>query len=106
MLKKIISGVFAGEFILNKSTAREYKFLIFIFFLVLIYIGKNNLMEQTFIRERSNIKTLKNIKADYTSKASKLLELSKRGEIERLLKERNSNLQKSDIAPYVVLINQ
>ncbi len=102
-MKKIVTGIFSGDLILNKNLMREYRFIIFIFLLVILYISKNFAMERILLSERANTRTLKNIKADYTSKAAKLLELSKIGEVERLLNEKQSTLRRSENAPSVVI---
>lgn len=61
-------------------------------------------MEKTILAERNNTKTLKNVKAHYTGKAAKLLDLSKRTEIEKMLIERQSTLKQSKTVPTVVLL--
>jgi hypothetical protein len=69
----------------------------------MIYISKNYAMERILLAERANTRELKNIKADYTSKASKLLEISKREEIEKILAVKKSALVKSETAPEVII---
>ncbi len=105
-MKKIITGIFSGDLFLNETVIKEYKFIIYVFLLIILYISKNFGMEKSLLNERNNTKTLKNIKASYTGKAAKLLDLSKRSEIEKLLKERNSSLKKPETAPKVVILEK
>lgn len=105
-MKKIITGIFSGDLYLNASLIKEYKFVIFIFLLIILYISKNFGMEKTMLTERNNTRILKNIKANYTGKASRLLDISKRSEIEKMLKERKSSLTKSETAPRVVILEK
>lgn len=105
-MKKIITGIFSGDLYLNATLIKEYKFVVFVFILIILYISKNFGMERTMLTERNNTKTLKNVKANYTGKASRLLDISKRSEIEKMLLDRKSTLQKSETAPRVVIIDK
>jgi hypothetical protein len=59
-------------------------------------------VEQTQLTLRRNQRELKNLKADFTSKAAKLQFLSKRGEVEERLVQQNSKLINPSVPPKII----
>ena len=105
-MKRFITGLFSGDLLLNNKVIKEWKFILYIFILIFLYISKNFGMEKSLLAERTNTRILKNIKADYTSKSARLLYVSKRNEIEKLLTEKNSLLKTSEVKPRVIKLNK
>jgi hypothetical protein len=85
--------IMGGGFLLQSGILQHINFVIFIFGLIILYIGINFGIERSLLTERQNQRELKHLKADYTSKYARLLYQSKRVEIENRLKLYNSNLK-------------
>jgi hypothetical protein len=105
-LKEWINIIISGKFLVKTGVFQHATFVIYIFFLIVLYIGINFGIEKSQLTERRNQKILKDFKADYTGKTAKLLYQSKRIEIENKLKEYNSTLQGPEEPPYRVIIDK
>ncbi|MCI1720290.1 MAG: hypothetical protein LKM37_04645 [Bacteroidales bacterium] len=92
--------VLGGQFLSKKKMAGQWLFILYIFFLILLYITINLGIESTQLAQSKNQRELKNLKADYTSKAAKLQYQSKRGEIEQRLLDGGSTLKSPDKPAY------
>lgn len=103
--RKWLSEFMGGETALQ-GLEQHSKFVFYIFILVILYITINFGIEKSLLTERRNQKELKNLKADYTSKSSKLLYQSKRDEIEKRLLEHNSKLIKPIEPPGRLIIEK
>lgn len=79
---------------LKKGIAAQWPFILYVFFLLIVYISINLGVEKTQVTRRRNQHELKNLKADYTGKAARLQDQSKRGEIEIKLIRQGSSLHK------------
>lgn len=93
------SEIMNGQILLQSGIEKQSKFVLYIFILIILYITINFGIEKSLLTERRNQKELKNLKADYTGKSSKLLYQSKRVEIEKRLLEHNSKLMKPTEPP-------
>jgi high-affinity K+ transport system ATPase subunit B len=101
-----LSEFMGGQILLQSGIAHQSKFVLYIFILILLYITINFGIEKSLLTERRNQKELKNLKADYTSKSSKLLYQSKRVEIEKQLLEHNSRLMKPTEPPGRIIMEK
>lgn len=101
--KNIIGNIFSGQILLLRGgLAKNWKFVIYIFVLVIIYISVHFSVNETMKLEARNAETIKNLKSEYTGKYARLLYLSKRGEVERMLKEEGSTLVPPKYPPRIV----
>lgn len=89
----LIGDIFGGAW-LKKKMASQWPFILYVFFLAIVYISINLGVEKTQVTQRRNQRELKNLKADYTSKAASLQNQSKRGEVETKLIRLGSPLHK------------
>ncbi|MEF9931527.1 MAG: FtsL-like putative cell division protein [Bacteroidales bacterium] len=90
----IAGDLLGGQFLTRQKMTSQWFFILYIFLLTLLYITINLGVEKTQLTQRRNQRELKNLKADYTSKAAKLQYQSKRGEIELKLIDQGSALLK------------
>ena len=102
----VTGDILGGQFLAKKELSKQWFFILYIFVLVLIYISINLGVEKTQLSQRRNQRELKNLKADYTSKAAKMQYYSKRGEIEIRLIEQGSLLEKPKQPPRVIEISK
>lgn len=105
-VKQIIDDIAGGMWLVKTGIFKHAYFVIYIFFLILVYIGMNYGFENSQIKERRNVGIIKDLKADYTGKTAKLLYQSKRLEIEKRLVEYNSKLKNPTEPPKRVIIER
>ncbi|MDR1681037.1 MAG: hypothetical protein LBS12_04545 [Prevotellaceae bacterium] len=84
----IISRIFSG-WPVNVLLRKHGRFLFFLFVLALLYIGFHYNMAQTVRRGRQVEREVKNLRAEYKTLESKLMQMNKQSTITRMLKERN-----------------
>ncbi|MFA5849639.1 MAG: FtsL-like putative cell division protein [Bacteroidales bacterium] len=101
-----ISEIMGGQILLHSGILQQARFVLYIFVLIILYISINFGIEKSMLTERRNQKELKNLKADYTSKSSKLMYQSKRAEVEKRLFEQNSKLIIPTEPPRRILIEK
>lgn len=87
------SEIMGGGFLLQSGILKHINFVLFVFGLIILYIAINFGIERSLLTERQNQREIKHLKADYTSKYARLLNQSKRIEIENRLKLNNSKLK-------------
>ena len=90
--RNILADILGGQILVRMGLVRQWKFLLYIFSLLIISISINFTTASVSIEQRRNQHELKNLKADYTSKAAKLLSQSRKAKIEERLKGCNSKL--------------
>ncbi len=100
--KRIVSELMGGDILLHGGLAQQWKFLLYLFILMILYISLNFGMERALLTERRNQRELKHLKADYTSKSARLMYKSKRIEIEKKLQEFNSGLIAPQEPPVII----
>ena len=89
----IKNNILGGAFLTRSQMAGQWMFILYIFLLIFLYITLNLAVINTQKASSHNLKELKNLKADYTSKEAKLQAQSSRGEILLRLKESGSTLK-------------
>lgn len=88
----------AGEWLTRGSVVKHIRFLIFVVVLVILYMSMNQAIIDVNRRKNKNNIEIKNLKADYTSKAAILQNQSSRNKIIEKLKMNGSSL-KNPTAP-------
>lgn len=104
MANNTIIGNFLGGLILTRNGAviRNWKFILYIFLLILLYITFHYEVRDTMLEEVRNEEILSDLKNEYANKMSLELQLSKRGAIEERLIELKSDLVPPQIPPRTI----
>ncbi len=107
MSKNIFANLFGGQILLLRGgIVRYWKLLLYIFVLIILYISIHYGVRDTMRTMARNQDELRNLKAEYTGKQSRLLHLSQRGEIEKMLQEKNSTLKAPKVPPVRILLSE
>ena len=99
MKKEILENVLGGQVLARRGLTKNWKFIIYIFILVLVYISIHFWTRNTMQRIARNEETLRNLRSEYMGKYTRLLYTGKRGEIEQLLEENGLELLPPDTPP-------
>jgi len=86
--ENIVRGLFSGNLLLNDVISKRWKYLLFLVVLALSYITFHYLMADTVRHVRRVEREVQNLRAEYATKASKLMQMSKQSEVSRMLRER------------------
>jgi hypothetical protein len=87
--KNIMRGLFSGDMLLSGIIAKQGGYLLFLVALAMFYIGFHYHMAHTVQQVRNIEREVENLKAEYSTKSSELMRMSKQSEISRMLKELN-----------------
>lgn len=98
-MKNILGNILGGQILANGYIIRHWKFILYIFLLVLVYISIHFQSRNTMQRLTSNEETLRNLRSEYMGKYTRLLYTGKRGEIEKLLEKNGLELVPPDTPP-------
>ena len=90
----IASDILGGQILARDKILSQWKFILFVFGLTILYITITLQVEKTQLTQSRNQREIKNLKSDYTSKAARLQYESKRGEVEQRLITQGSKLKK------------
>lgn len=99
-----MSDVFGGQFLSRMKMTGQWIFILYVFILIILYISINLGVAKTQLTQRRNQRELKNLKADYTSKAARLQYQSKQGEVELRLNASGSKVQKPQHPAKLIII--
>lgn len=99
MKKEILENVLGGQILAKGSLTKNWRFIIYIFILVLVYISIHFWTRNTMQRIARNEETLRNLRSEYLGKYTRLLYSGKRGEIEQLLEQNGLELLPPDTPP-------
>lgn len=91
--KNWMNEILGGQILLKSGILEQARYVLFVFVLVIIYISINFGMERSLLIERRNQRELRHLKADFTSKSSRLQFQSKRVEVEKRLIELSSTIK-------------
>jgi cell division protein FtsL len=97
--KNIIRRLFSGDMLVNDVLSKHGWYLVCLVVLALFYIGFHYNMAQTVKQTRQLEREVKNLQAEYATKASELMRLSKQSEITRMLNARNITTVSAPKAP-------
>ncbi len=100
------SDVLGGRLLSRKGIIRQWKFILYLFVLTILYISLNIKVTNLLITQRRNQEEIKTLKADYTSKVARLQNQSKHGTIELRLQGFDSKVQKPQNPAKLVKIPQ
>ena len=89
----IKNNLLGGAFLTRSQMAGQWVFILYIFGLIFLYITLNLAVINTQKASSRNLRELKNLKADYTSKEAKLQAQSSRSEIILRLQQSGSSLK-------------
>ena len=106
MKKEILENVLGGQVLARRGLTKNWKFIIYIFILVLVYISIHFWTRNTMQRIARNEETLRNLRSEYMGKYTRLLYTGKRGEIEQLLEENGLELLPPDTPPTRINIKE
>lgn len=98
----IRNDLLGGQFLSKSKMAGQWLFILYLFLLILLYITINLGVQRTQLAQSKNLRDLKNLKADYTSKAAKLQNQSSREQIKTKLLMNGSTL-KSPVHPAYII---
>ena len=100
--QKRTRSVLGGDFLTNDTSIRQLPFLLFVMFLGIGYIA-NVYYAESNTRDISNIKKeVKELRFEYISTKSKLMQLSKQSELVKLLKAQG--IKESTTPPYKIVV--
>ena len=99
MKKEILENVLGGQILAKRSITKNWKFVLYIFILILVYISIHFWTRNTMQRIARNEETLRNLRSEYLGKYTRLLYSGKRGEIEQLLDQNGLELLPPDTPP-------
>ncbi|MDR3350033.1 MAG: hypothetical protein LBN98_00085 [Prevotellaceae bacterium] len=97
--KNVIRRLFSGDILVNETLSRHGRYLIYLVALALFYMGFHYNMARTVKQTRQLEREVKNLQAEYATKASELMRLSKQSEIIRMLNARNITTVSAPKAP-------
>lgn len=92
MKKGLLQNILGGQILAGGAFSRHWKFILYIFTLVILYISIHFGIRNTMQRMISNEDTLRNLRSEYMGKYTRLLYTGKRGEIEQLLQDNSLDL--------------
>lgn len=99
----LFAHLFGGQFLLLRGgLVRHWKFILYLFFLIIVYITIHFGVKDTLLTKVRNDNQIKNLKSEYTGKNTRLLYLSKRGEIEKILKKNKSSVKAAVNPPTII----
>jgi hypothetical protein len=99
MKKRVIENVLGGQVLAKSSFTRHWRFILYIFALVILYISIHFGIRNTMQRMAGNEETLRNLRSEYMGKYNRLLHTGKRGEIEHLLESNSLDLTSPQTPP-------
>ena len=106
MKKHIIENILGGQILAKGSFIRHWRFILYIFALVILYISIHFGIRNTMQRMIQNEETLRNLRSEYMGKYTRLLYTGKRSEIEQLLKDNSLNLTDPRTPPVRVKLEE
>ena len=100
MKKRLVQNLLGGQGLAGGGFARHWKFILYIFALVILYISIHFGIRNTMQRMISNEDTLRNLRSENMGRSTGLWYTGKRGEIGRLRKD-NSRDRTAPVKPPV-----
>lgn len=99
----LIGNILGGQILVRGGgLIKHWKFVLYVFLLVILYISFRFEVRDTMMEEVQNEETLKDLRAEYSNKMTRMLQLSKRGEIEAKLSSYNSPLVPPKYPPTII----
>lgn len=104
-MANVITNIISGQF-LKDLFVKNWKFVFFIFFLILIYISLLFGMRETKRNVERNEEIIRELRSEYLGKFTRLQYQSKRGEIEKNLAKERSTIVPPSEPPTIVIIER
>ncbi|MBO7323574.1 MAG: hypothetical protein IIY14_04965 [Bacteroidales bacterium] len=104
-MANVITNIISGQF-LKDLFVKNWKFVFFIFLLVLIYISLLFGMRETKRNVERNEEIIRELRSEYLGKFTRLQYQSKRGEIEKNLAKERSTIVPPSEPPTIVIIER
>lgn len=103
--KSIFASIIGGQILLRRGgLVKHWKFVLYVFFLVVLCISIHFGVKDTMLAEVNNQEIIKDLKVEYIGKNAKLLYMSKRGEVEKMLLEKKSTLVAPTLPPTTIVM--
>ena len=104
-MANVITNIISGQF-LKDLFVKNWKFVFFIFLLILIYISLLFGMRETNRNVERNEEIIRELRSEYLGKFTRLQYQSKRGEIEKNLAKERSTIVPPSEPPTIVIIER
>ena len=104
-MANVITNIISGQF-LKDLFVKNWKFVFFIFLLILIYISLLFGMRATKRNVERNEEIIRELHSEYLGKFTRLQYQSKRGEIEKNLAKERSTIVPPSEPPTIVIIER
>jgi len=85
--KNIVRGLFSGNVLLSDFITKQWKYMLFLVVLALIYMWFHYNMADTVRSVRRTEREVRVLKVEYTTKQSILMRMNKQSEVAKMLKE-------------------
>lgn len=100
--RNIFAEIFGGQILLKIGLTRNWRFILYVFLLIVILISIQYGIRETQIQLVKVQATVKSLETRYIGKKSTLQHLSQKGEIEKMLKKNNSSLKEPNEPPTII----
>lgn len=104
-MANLITNIISGQF-LKDLFVKNWKYLFFLFLLVIVYISLLFGMRETKRNVERNEEIIKELRSEYLGKFTRLQYQSKRGEIEKNLAKERSTIVPPSEPPTIVIIEK
>ena len=98
----IFADVVGGQILLKIGLTRHWKFILYLFALIVAYISIQYGIRETQIRTVQSQERVKSLRTEYTGKNSTLLHISQKSEIDKMLKKIGSQLHEPNEPPVII----
>lgn len=99
----LIGNILGGQILVRGGgLIKHWKFVLYVFVLMILYVSFRFEVRDTMMEEVKNEETLKDLRAEYSNKMTRMLQLSKRGEIEEKLSRHGSELIPPQYPPVII----
>lgn len=100
MSRNVISNILGGHILLIKGgILKHWKFIVYLFILGILYISFSFMTRNAKQRISANDEVLRNLRSEYMGKYTTILNLGKRGEIEKLIEKKGLELIPPETPP-------
>lgn len=89
---RILENILGGQILAKGSLTRQWRFILYVFLLVILYISLHFWTRNTMQTKTRNEEIIRNLRSEYMGKYTRLLHTGKRGEIEKLLEDNGLSL--------------
>ena len=103
---RILENILGGQILAKGSLTRQWRFILYVFLLVILYISLHFWTRNTMQTKTRNEEIIRNLRSEYMGKYTRLLYTGKRGEIEQLLKDNSLNLTDPRTPPVRVKLEE